>query len=76
MATTCSGVAEEAKEIGGVCLDEVIVDRGVGEKAEEAELASGRDDAEDLAKGIADNKIELGTSSGSLSLLHAESSKS
>lgn len=63
MATTCSGVAEEAEEIGGVCLDEAIVDRGIGEKAETAELASGRDAAEDLAKGVADNEIELDPSS-------------
>jgi len=33
-------VAEEAEEIGGVCLDEAIVDGGAGERAEVAELAS------------------------------------
>ena len=76
METTRSGVAEEAEEIGGVCLDEAIVDGGAGERAEVAELASGGGDAEDLDKGIADNESELDPSSGSLSLPHAHSSKS
>ena len=48
METTHSGVAEKTEEIGGISLDEAIVDRGAGERAEVAELASGGGDAEDL----------------------------
>lgn len=76
METTHSGVAEKTEEIGGISLDEAIVDRGAGERAEVAELASGGGDAEDLDKGIADNEIELDPSPGSLSLPPAHSSKS
>lgn len=62
-----------------MCLDEATVDRGAdieGGRAEAAELASGRDDAEDLVKGMAGNGLELDPSSGSLSLPRAQRSKS